>query len=86
MGCKAVGLADMGPGARGSAMDGSSAPRQNSDSGLRWVCERYMDIVNSCRAIVKPDVRGLLARTGSRRGGAPWLVAISLPARHKDTS
>ena len=64
----------------------SSAPRQNSDSGLRWLCEWYMDIVNSCRAIVKPDVRGLLARTGSRRGGAPWLVAIFLPARHEDTS
>jgi len=48
--CSVAGLANMGPGARGSAMDGSSAPHQNSDSDPRWLCEWYEEPVNTCRA------------------------------------
>jgi hypothetical protein len=54
-------------GAGGGAMDGSSAPRRNGDSGLGWLCEwfRDLELVNSSRALVKADARGLLAGTGT---------------------
>jgi hypothetical protein len=56
-------------GAGGGAMDGSSPPHWNGDSGLGWLCDWFRDktleLMNSSRALVKVDARSSLLHNGA---------------------